>query len=168
METAMADTARNVTNNSDRDLGLPDGTLVPKGRTVRIENWPAVEGNQVVKSWLVAKALTVEAAGKQSEGEKEPDPVLRSLELGVDLKPEGEQTEEEKEAIREAELESKKQAELLDSAARDLGDPAALTETGRAPPPAARSVEDGAAEKASAEARTGEAKARRGRAKSGE
>lgn len=75
----MADSkSRKVTNETDRALGLPSGEVIPAGETRNVKDWTLSENNDVVKSWIDAKALTVGAAkaapspeGEGDDGKKE-------------------------------------------------------------------------------------------------
>ena len=60
-------TAKNVTNNSEGTVTLPNGPSIPPGRTIRSENWAAVESNTVVQGQVDAGVLLVKDAPNRDD-----------------------------------------------------------------------------------------------------
>ena len=48
-----------VTNNSDRELGLPNGQYIQIGETALVKEWNKMESHPVVEAWVRAGALTL-------------------------------------------------------------------------------------------------------------
>ncbi|NTS31274.1 hypothetical protein HQ945_08400 [Phyllobacterium sp. BT25] len=63
-----------IKSNHDTDLRLPQGPVIRAGKTVEVNNWDIVSGNDVVKAWLRAGAIEEVAAEKESKPKgKKPD-----------------------------------------------------------------------------------------------
>ena len=62
----------NVKNVTDRPLALPTGGIIPAGRTLRVDNWDALQSHPIVKGWLSAKAVEVvkEKPAPEAKAEK--------------------------------------------------------------------------------------------------
>lgn len=50
----------NVTNHSDRPLGMPKGTVIEVGATALVTDWHLQSSHIVVKAWLDAGAISAE------------------------------------------------------------------------------------------------------------
>lgn len=48
-----------IKNTTNASLGLPNGTRINSGRTVRVDDWETIKANSVVAAWLAVGALTV-------------------------------------------------------------------------------------------------------------
>jgi hypothetical protein len=59
----------NITNKHSAPLGLPNGVVIPDGRTVSVDNWDSIKGHPVVQAWLDANALVVEGAPPEEGGD---------------------------------------------------------------------------------------------------
>lgn len=89
-----------ITNNHTGPLGLPDGTILPKGEPTVVPGWDQIKKNTVVQGWLNAKILTASgsdgAEGGSGQtgagypgGEDGADKdalIARAKELGIDAK----------------------------------------------------------------------------------
>lgn len=82
-----------ITNNHTGPLGLPDGTILPKGEPTVVPGWDQIKKNTVVQGWLQAKILTATggddagAGNRGGEGGADKDALIaRAKELGIDAK----------------------------------------------------------------------------------
>jgi len=73
-------TAKNVTNTSEGTVTLPNGPSIPHGRTIRSENWAAVESNTIVQGQVEAGVLLVkDAPNRDDEPRDEFEAELRGM-----------------------------------------------------------------------------------------
>ena len=82
-----------ITNNHTGPLGLPDGTILPKGEPTVVPGWDQIKKNTVVQGWLNAKILTAAggddagAGNPGGEGGADKDALItRAKELGIEAK----------------------------------------------------------------------------------
>lgn len=65
----------NVTNNYNRNLGLPNGVVIAAGESADVAGWDKLSKHKVVAKWLEAGVLSAGKASKQTEPETEPEVV---------------------------------------------------------------------------------------------
>ena len=58
-----------VTNNHDRDLGLPGGFVIGAGKAEDIPGWDKLSKHKVVAKWLEAGVLSAGKSSKKDEPE---------------------------------------------------------------------------------------------------
>ena len=64
-----------VTNNHDRDLGLPGGFVIGAGKAEDVPGWDKLSKHKVVAKWLEAGVLSAGKSSKKDEPEDEPEVV---------------------------------------------------------------------------------------------
>ena len=64
-----------VTNNHDRDLGLPGGFVIGAGKAEDVPGWDKLSKHKVVAKWLEAGVLSAGKSSKKDESESEPEVV---------------------------------------------------------------------------------------------
>lgn len=62
-----------VTNNHDRDLGLPGGFVIGAGKAEDVPGWDKLSKHKVVAKWLEAGVLSAGKSSKKDEPETEPE-----------------------------------------------------------------------------------------------
>lgn len=62
-----------VTNNHDRDLGLPGGFVIGAGKAEDVPGWDELSKHKVVAKWLEAGVLSAGKSSKKDEPETEPE-----------------------------------------------------------------------------------------------
>ena len=64
-----------VTNNHDRDLGLPGGFVIGAGKAEDVPGWDKLSKHKVVAKWLESGVLSAGKSSKKDEPETEPEVV---------------------------------------------------------------------------------------------
>lgn len=59
----------NVTNNYNRNLGLPGGFVIGAGKTEEVPGWDKLSKHKVVANWLESGVLSVGKSSKKDEPE---------------------------------------------------------------------------------------------------
>ena len=62
-----------VTNNYNRDLGLPGGFVIGAGKAEDVPGWDKLSKHKVVAKWLEAGVLSAGKSSKKDEPETEPE-----------------------------------------------------------------------------------------------
>lgn len=63
----------NVTNNYNRNLGLPNGVVIAAGESAHVAGWDKLSKHKVVAKWLEAGVLSVGKSSKKDEGVELPE-----------------------------------------------------------------------------------------------
>lgn len=64
-----------VTNNYDRDLGLPGGFVIGAGKAEDVPGWDKLSKHKVVAKWLESGVLSAGKSSKKDEPEDESEVV---------------------------------------------------------------------------------------------
>ena len=64
-----------VTNNYNRDLGLPGGFVIGAGKAEDVPGWDKLSKHKVVAKWLESGVLSAGKSSKKDEPEDEPEVV---------------------------------------------------------------------------------------------
>lgn len=64
-----------VTNNYNRNLGLPNGDVIAAGGSADIAGWDKLSKHKVVAKWLEAGVLSAGKSSKKDDPEVEPEVV---------------------------------------------------------------------------------------------
>ena len=64
-----------VTNNYNRDLGLPGGFVIGAGKAEDVPGWDKLSKHKVVAKWLESGVLSAGKSSKKDEPETEPEVV---------------------------------------------------------------------------------------------
>jgi len=83
----------NVTNNYNRNLGLPNGVVIAAGESADVAGWDKLSKHKVVAKWLEAGVLSAGKSSKKDEPESEPE-VIEDVHLTEEL-PEAEEAPDE-------------------------------------------------------------------------
>lgn len=59
----------NVTNNYNRNLGLPNGVVIDAGKSSDVQGWDKLSKHKVVAKWLESGVLSVGKSSKQDDPE---------------------------------------------------------------------------------------------------
>lgn len=59
----------NVTNNYNRNLGLPNGVVIAAGESADVAGWDKLSKHKVVAKWLESGVLSVGKSSKKDEPE---------------------------------------------------------------------------------------------------
>lgn len=59
----------NVTNNYNRNLGLPNGVVIAAGESADVAGWDKLSKHKVVAKWLEAGVLSAGKSSKKDEPE---------------------------------------------------------------------------------------------------
>lgn len=59
----------NVTNNYNRNLGLPNGVVIASGESADVAGWDKLSKHKVVAKWLESGILSAGKASKKDESE---------------------------------------------------------------------------------------------------
>lgn len=70
----------NVTNNYNRNLGLPNGVVIAAGGSADIAGWDKLSKHKVVAKWLESGVLSVGKSSKKDEPEVVEDVQLTEQE----------------------------------------------------------------------------------------
>lgn len=70
----------NVTNNYNRNLGLPNGVVIAAGESADVAGWDKLSKHKVVAKWLEAGVLSAGKSSKKDEPESEPE-VIEDVQL---------------------------------------------------------------------------------------
>lgn len=65
----------NVTNNYNRNLGLPNGVVIAAGESADVADWDKLSKHKVVAKWLEAGVLSAGKSSKKDEPEGDPEVV---------------------------------------------------------------------------------------------
>lgn len=63
----------NVTNNYNRNLGLPNGVVIAAGESADVAGWDKLSRHKVVAKWLESGVLSAGKSSKKDEGVELPE-----------------------------------------------------------------------------------------------
>lgn len=63
----------NVTNNYNRNLGLPNGVVIAAGESSDVAGWDKLSKHKVVAKWLESGVLSAGKSSKKDEGVELPE-----------------------------------------------------------------------------------------------
>ncbi len=63
----------NVTNNYNRNLGLPNGVVIAAGESADVAGWDKLSKHKVVAKWLESGVLSAGKSSKKDEGVELPE-----------------------------------------------------------------------------------------------
>lgn len=98
-----------VTNNHDRDLGLPGGFVIGAGKAEDVPGWDKLSKHKVVAKWLESGVLSAGKSSKKDEPEDEPEvveDVQFTEEVPADVEVAEEAAEEEPQGDEDAQKEA--------------------------------------------------------------
>lgn len=74
----------NVTNNYNRNLGLPNGVVIAAGESADVSGWDKLSKHNVVAKWLESGVLSTGKSSKKDEPEVVEDVQLTEQEQDED------------------------------------------------------------------------------------
>ena len=63
----------NVTNNYNRNLGLPNGVVIASGESADVDGWDKLSKHKVVAKWLESGVLSTGKSSNKDEGKELPN-----------------------------------------------------------------------------------------------
>lgn len=106
-----------VTNNYNRDLGLPGGFVIGAGKAEDVPGWDKLSKHKVVAKWLEAGVLSAGKSSKKDDPEVEPE-VVEDVQFTEEVPADVEVAEEA--AEEEPEGDEDEQKELLIAQLKEL------------------------------------------------